>query len=447
MLRVVRDLYYVRTNYRIVERRHLFYLASTVLVLGSIVAVLTLGLELSIDFKGGTSWKLSYTGTMRSTQSLSEGEESQTASAEARRTGAPSESQVREAVSRGGVAAEKILYLGGSQIEVQAAPVDSETADNVSRELAALVGEDPSSFQKVVSVASLSPTWGAQISRKALRALVVFLAAVSVYISLRFQWRMALAALVALAHDIIITIGTYAVTRFTVAPATVIATLTILGYTLYDDVVVFDRVKEAAGSPEAAKQNYSDLVNRSLNQVLMRSLNTSLTALLPVSALLISGIALGVPSLKDFALALFVGILAGTYSSIFLASPLLVTLGRQRVRAVGLSQAKERALAEAKARKVATRAGQDASIKTKYRSGGALGGVAGSGSAREVTEVAKDVEDTSGEGFDEGDLPKGSNAAVVSARAQSGSKPKKKGSQRSVSSKGKGKSKAKRKRR
>lgn len=425
MLRIVRDLYYGRTNYQIVEKRRVFYLVSAVIVAGSIVAVMGLGLNLSIDFRGGTSWTVSYAA---SATGAPDSEEGSGARERAREAGAPTESMVRDAVGRGGAVAEKVLYLGGSQIEVQSAPVGPETADNVSRELAALVGGDPSRFAELVSVTSVSPTWGAQISRKALQALVVFLGAVSLYISVRFQWRMAVAALVALAHDIVITIGTYAITRFTVAPATIIATLTILGYSLYDDVVVFDRVKESAGAAEAAKQKYSDVVNKSLNRVLMRSLNTSLTSLLPISALLGIGIFLGVPTLKDFALALFVGVVAGTYSSIFVASPLLVTLGRERVKEVGISQAKERALAAAQSRSTPSRPQARRAAGPKWMVGA---------EAVEPGEVEADLEAAEGQRV----------SAVALPRPGKNAKSRKKGSHRSVPSKAKGKSKSKKKRR
>ncbi len=432
MRRIIRDLYFGRTEYRIVERRRIFYLASAAVVAASLVAVFTLGLNLSLDFKGGTSWKVSYGASVGEGDT---GQDQSGAREQAREAGAPNEAAVRDAVARGGASAEKVLYLGGAQLEVQSAAVDSETADKVSRELAGLVGADPARFQEVVSVTSVSPTWGAQISRKALQALVIFLVAVSLYISLRFQWRMAVAALVALAHDIIITIGTYAITRFTVAPATVIATLTILGYSLYDDVVVFDRVKESAGSIDSAKRDYAEVVDKSLNQVLMRSLNTSLTSLLPVSALLGAGVLLGVPTLKDFALALFVGILSGTYSSIFVASPLLVTLGRHQVKSVGLAQAKERALEAAHSRRRAPRPG----LRPTQKPGAAIF-TGGSGSFDTEDEEA-------GEPGRESEELEQVSAKATPSGSRNAKARKKASSHRSVPSKGKGKAKSKRKKR
>lgn len=198
----------------------------------------------------------------------------------------------------------------------------------VSAELASTVGVSSDNAASLVSSTTISPTWGGQVSSKALRALVIFLIAVSIYISWRFEWKMAVAAFAALAHDILLTIGVYSVTRFTVAPATVIATLTILGYSLYDDVVVFDKLKESSKLASGLRRDYAQLVNDSLNQVLMRSLNTSFSTLLPIGALLFGGVAMGSETLKNFALALFIGVLAGTYSSIFIATPIIVILGR-----------------------------------------------------------------------------------------------------------------------
>ena len=166
------------------------------------------------------------------------------------------------------------------------------------------------------------------MSSKALQALAVFFVVIALYLSLRFEWRMALAAIIAVLHDIIITVGVYAVTGFEVTPATVVAFLTILGYSLYDTVVVFDKVRDNTARLGTVRgDTYSSMVNRSLNQVLIRSINTSLVALLPVGSLLFVGTwVFGGLALKDFALALFVGLLTGAYSSIFVATPLLAWL-------------------------------------------------------------------------------------------------------------------------
>jgi preprotein translocase subunit SecF len=172
------------------------------------------------------------------------------------------------------------------------------------------------------------------VSRKALIALVVFFFLIAAYLTFRFEWRMAVAAIVAVLHDIVITVGVYAVTRFEVTPATVVAFLTILGFSLYDTVVVFDKIKENVSTLGVERgDTYSAMVNRSMNQVLMRSLNTSFVALLPVTSLLVvgSGI-LGAVTLRDFALALFVGLFVGAYSSIFIATPILAGLKEREPR-------------------------------------------------------------------------------------------------------------------
>ncbi len=185
-----------------------------------------------------------------------------------------------------------------------------------------------------VSLVNVGPTWGDQVSRKALTALIFFFVLIAAYLTFRFQWKMALSAIVAVLHDIIITIGVYAIFGFEVTPGTVVAFLTILGFSLYDTVVVFDKIDENTPSLGTERgDTYSMMVNRSMNQVLMRSLNTTFVALLPVASLLVvgSGI-LGAVTLRDFALALFVGLLVGAYSSIFVATPILAKLKEREPR-------------------------------------------------------------------------------------------------------------------
>ena len=176
-----------------------------------------------------------------------------------------------------------------------------------------------------VSVTTVGPTWGHEVSQKAIKALIIFFFVLAAYLAIRFEWKMSAAALVAVVHDIIFTVGVYALFHFQVSPATVTAFLTILGFSLYDTVVVFDKVAEFQRTLTATgRSTYGEMVNRSLNAVLMRSLSTSLVALLPVVSLLIvgSGI-LGATALEDFALALAAGLFIGSYSSIFVAAPLL----------------------------------------------------------------------------------------------------------------------------
>jgi preprotein translocase subunit SecF len=185
-----------------------------------------------------------------------------------------------------------------------------------------------------VQINAVGPSWGSDITNKALRAVVIFLVVVTGYIWLRFEAKMAIAALVALVHDILVTAGIYSISGFQVSPDTVIAFLTILGYSLYDTIVVFDKVQEnTRGLASTNRLTYTDTVNLSMNQVLARSLNTSLVAIMPILSILVIGAwVLGATALQDFGLALFVGLTTGAYSSIFIASPLLAVLKEREPR-------------------------------------------------------------------------------------------------------------------
>jgi len=224
-----------------------------------------------------------------------------------------------------GLTVQTLTSDEGVRLRVEAEPLDDpEAVQEVTAELAELTGSDIED----VSLNAVGPSWGEEISRKALRALVVFLVLITIYITMRFELRMAIPTVVALIHDVLITIGVYSIAGFEVTPATVIAVLTILGFSIYDGIVVFDKVDENTKLVGTAQGlTYSDMIDLSLNQVLMRSLNTSITALLPVASLLILGsFVLGATTLQEFALALLIGLFAGAYSSIFIASPLLAVL-------------------------------------------------------------------------------------------------------------------------
>jgi preprotein translocase subunit SecF len=201
------------------------------------------------------------------------------------------------------------------------AGVSTVEATKIAGVLAALVHKPASS----VTVESVGPTWGSSITHKAVEALIVFLIVIAAYISLFFEWKMALAAIIAVAHDIIITVGIYSLASFLVTPDTVVAFLTVLGYSLYDTIVVFDRVRDnSRGLGATGKLSYTDVVNLSMNQTLARSINTSLVAILPILAVLVLGAEiLGAVTLEYFGLALLIGLTSGAYSSIFIASPLL----------------------------------------------------------------------------------------------------------------------------
>jgi preprotein translocase subunit SecF len=175
-----------------------------------------------------------------------------------------------------------------------------------------------------VCSSDLSSTWGRNITTKAIKALLIFFLIVSLFIAWRFEWRMALSAIVAMVHDVGISVGVYSVFKLEVTPATVVAFLTILGFSLYDTIVVFDKVHDNNERFSGSKVSYGDIVNVSMNQVLMRSLNTSIAALMPVLSLLVLGSGVfGAIALREFALALLVGLATGAYSSIYIASPLL----------------------------------------------------------------------------------------------------------------------------
>jgi preprotein translocase subunit SecF len=284
-------LYHGDVSIDFVGRWRRWAVLSGAVMLISLVSLFVPGLRFGIDFKGGSVFR-------------------------AQATRPVTESQVRDAL--GGVA--KVVQLQDrSQVVVQTEELSADQVADVRAKLGRVTGAEQ------VSNESVGSKWGTTVSRKALFALAVFLAVVIVYVSLRFEFKMAVAALVALAHDLVITAGVYALARFEVSPATVIALLTILGYSLYDTVVVFDKVRENTRElTSMSRITYSDAANRAVNQTLIRSLNTSLASLLPIAALLIvGGVALGAETLSDLALALFIGVIVSTYSSIFVATPFL----------------------------------------------------------------------------------------------------------------------------
>ncbi len=291
-------LYSGEVSYDFVGRRKTWYVISGIVLAVVIASFVLRGLNLGIEFSGGSEFQFSgSTCTVEQTRDLMANEvEGQTI----------------------------VTQVGDDQIRVQTGeltPAESETV-TAALALECQVSQDD------IAVRLVGPTWGEDISRKALQALVVFLAFVSVFLAIYFEWRMTVAALVALAHDLLITLGVYAILGFEVTPATVIGVLTVLGYSLYDTVVVFDKVREnTQGIASQSRVTFSQAANLAVNQTLVRSVNTSVVALLPVGAILFVGAGvLGAGTLKDLSLALFVGIAAGTYSSVFVATPLLAQL-------------------------------------------------------------------------------------------------------------------------
>jgi len=291
-------LYRGEVSFDFVGRQKLWYKISAAILLIAIGALIFRGLNYSVDFKGGVVYHFTAPGA--------------------------TQSQVTSTVSGAGGTTPTVQRVGTSGWAVQTAVLSQKTQFAVQDAIASkfhLAGN-------AVSLQSVGPSWGAQISQKALEALIAFLIVIVLYLSVAFEWRMAAAALIALAHDIVITVGIYALAGFQVSPASVIGLLTILGYSLYDTVVVFDKVREnTAGLLATRRTSYSDAANLALNQTLVRSINTSLIALLPVvSILLVSVFRLGNGELKDLSLVLFVGMLSGTYSSICIATPVLADL-------------------------------------------------------------------------------------------------------------------------
>ena len=324
-------LYRGEVSVDFVGRRKIFYMVSGLILLISVVALLVRGLDYSVDFKGGSLFEFSAPGVTATASTTNR-----------------IDSLVLGAFPGANPTTTVTRPPGKAPLwQVQTLQASFATGNKVQNALTKSFHLGP----KAVTRTFVSSTWGSQISQKALEGLIAFLIAIVIYLSIAFEWKMAAAALVALAHDIVITIGVYALTGFQVSPATVIGLLTILGYSLYDTVVVFDKVREnTAGLVGTRKSTYTSAANLALNQTLVRSINTSLIALLPVAAILaISVTLLGNGELKDLSLVLFVGMLSGTYSSICIATPVLVDLKerepqfKQLTRQVALREAGGRA--------------------------------------------------------------------------------------------------------
>lgn len=311
------DLFRDQSDFDFTGRRRTWFLVSGVALTVGFAALFVSGLNLGIEFEGGTAWQVEVGGRD------------------------PRVAEVRDVLDSLGERNAKVSILGGDEVRVQSISTDEARVEAVRDALAGYAGlEDP----EQVSIQTVGPTFGAEVTEQALRALVIFLIAVLIYLAIRFEFKMAVAAMAALAHDVGLTVGVYALTGFEVTPATVIAILTILGYSLYDTVVVFDKIKDhvdAMGT--GGSDTYSDTVNRSLNEVLMRSLNTSITTLIPVASLLVVGsYLLGALTIREFSLALFIGLLAGTYSSIFVAAQVLAWWKEREPRYAALRERVER---------------------------------------------------------------------------------------------------------
>jgi len=273
------------------------FIGSAIAVVASLLALAIAGLNLGIDFEGGTSFEV------RTDASIDEVTAALPADVAA-------EARIQEVTNTDGT----------RQVRVRSSIEDAAAVNELRADLAE-VGE-------IVGFESVGPTWGSAITDKAIRALVFFFIAIALYISVRLEWRMAVGALAAVAHDIVISVGVYAIFRFEVTPATVIAFLTIMGYSLYDTIVVYDKVRDITARVGATgRYTYTEMMNLALNQVLARSLNTTITSILPVLSMLVVGsLILGATTLQEFSIALLVGLLVGGYSSLFIASAVVAWL-------------------------------------------------------------------------------------------------------------------------
>jgi preprotein translocase subunit SecF len=296
----IRRLYRGEANFDFRTGWRVARILSILLVLISLVSFATRGLNLGIDFEGGTSWEF------ESSLSVSD---------------------LRDILEDFGQDDAQIQTVGDNAVRIKADLEDPSQVAEISQALAEASGVESNE----INVEVVGPSWGSEITRAAERALVAFFIAISLYIWVRLEWKMAVGALVATLHDIIVTVGVYSVFQFEVTPATVIAFLTILGYSLYDTIVVYDRAREnGARFGATGKMTYAEVMNLSLNQVLMRSINTTITSVLPVlSMLLVGSVALGAAPLQEFSIALLVGLIVGGYSSIFVASPVVAVLKRR----------------------------------------------------------------------------------------------------------------------
>jgi preprotein translocase subunit SecF len=360
-------LYRGEVSINFVGRQRLWYAISGLILLISIVAVLIRGLAFSVDFKGGAVFTFS-----APSQSLS---------------------QVQDAVEAGGISGAIVQQVKAgdkTNWQVQTKSLTDPQTVKLEQDISSRLGVNGDN----ITTKTVGPLWGSQISTKAFEALIAFLIVIVIYLSIAFEWKMAIAAFVALIHDLVIAVGIYGLAGFQVSPATVIGLLTILGYSLYDTVVVFDKVREnTAGLLGGARTTYSYAANLALNQTLVRSINTSIIALLPVGAILVVSTALlgGNNELEELALVLFVGMLSGTYSSIFIATPVLADLKEREPQYRALSK------------RVAVRASGGRAAKRSAAKAEA-GARPGAGSPGLLAEEAQDgdfADDADGEPSDE----------------------------------------------
>lgn len=302
------DLYSGRVSFDIVGRRKIWYAVAIVLVVIAVVAPIARGgFNFGIEFRGGSEFRIDGVGST-------------------------SQQVARDAVQSVEPESQPVVTsVGVDSVRIQTEQLDDVTTEEIRIALASAYGVSSGA----VTSSFIGANWGADVTSKALFGLVAFLVLVSIFMALYFRtFRMSVAALAALAHDVVITVGIYGLIGFEVTPAAVIGFLTILGYSLYDTVVVFDKVRENTLGVEFSEDTtFASQVNLAVNQTLVRSVNTSVVALLPIGAILFIGATLlGVGTLRDIALSLFIGMLVGTYSSIFIAAPVYVHLREKEAR-------------------------------------------------------------------------------------------------------------------
>ena len=298
------DLYTGRRSVPVVAKRRRFYLASLVVMAIAVLGLVTQGLNLGLEFRGGSEFRVATAGAPDDYEQVA-----------------------RDAIGGGEDRDVNVTLVGNDTVRVQTERLSDDESQGVRTDLA----EAFEVAEQDVSATFIGPSWGASVSQQALRALVIFLLSVALVMTVYFRnWKMAAAALIALAHDMIITVGIYSLSGFEVSPASMIGFLTVLGYSLYDTVVVFDKVRENTSEAFAnGRLTFAQAANLAVNQTMVRSINTTVIGLLPITAVLAVGaVWLGPGVLLDLSLVLFIGILVGAYSSIFIATPLLVSLRR-----------------------------------------------------------------------------------------------------------------------
>ena len=364
-------LYRGETRFDFVGKRRIWFGLSTLIIaLGIISIVLRGGLNLGIEFKGGTEWTIAAPGVtqtqavdaMKGTgvvdptvQLLGSGsKQTLTVQSDINRLSQAQQDAVSKNVQKAllGVTAAhapKSAPATTTTTSTTAKPTTTTTAKAGTAAGATTTsapttttlpaGSVPQTHADKISITTVGPTWGSSITNKAIEALIIFFIVVAIYISIRFEPKMALAAFIAMIHDVLVAVGIYSIFNFQVTPDTVVAILTILGYSLYDTVVVFDRVRDnTRGIGSSGRLTYPQLINLSMNQTLARSINTSMVAILPVLAVLLIGAQfLGASTLQSYGLALFVGLLSGAYSSIFIAAPVLSMMKEREERWVSIA--------------------------------------------------------------------------------------------------------------